>query len=361
MITVIIAAPFLFVVFITWALFLRRDKHIHVSPRFIRSWDVLGILNLIEALRELSNHEHLQASAARLAKHGNTYTTWFKGTKATFTCDEEIIKAVFATNVSDFRFASGRRAAFHQLLGHGIFFVEGAEWSMSRKLLRPSFANEAKSIPDAVQPHIADFVIAAQRQQASLGYVELRSLFHSLTLDVFTHVFLGQSCFSLRHDSSNTERTFEEAYDACMQRVVRAFVIYPFDKLLPVREHRRDMQIVHDFVDMHVKRNLADRNTEKSETMTDTVDRHRSVLEELSDTTRDPIVLRSECLNLLFAGRDSTASLMTNCFYFLARLPSVWQALREEVYTLDSEETLDFARLKALPYLQACLRECKLR
>jgi cytochrome P450 len=84
-------------------------------------------------------------------------------------------------------------------------------------------------------------------------------------------------------------------------------------------------------------------------------------LEALAQQTRDPIELRSQLLNILLAGRDTTAGLLGWLFYILARNPAAFKKLRETImdefgsYTSPNEIT--FARLKSCSYLQHCLNE----
>lgn len=46
-------------------------------------------------------------------------------------------------------------------------------------------------------------------------------------------------------------------------------------------------------------------------------------LKELAKDTRDPKLLRDQLLNILLAGRDTTASLLSSVFYELAGNPKV--------------------------------------
>ena len=72
--------------------------------------------------------------------------------------------------------------------------------------------------------------------------------------------------------------------------------------------------------------------------------------------TTDPIAIRSELLNILLAGRDTTASLLTNVWHVLSRRPDIWKKLQSEIATLDGEIP-DFEGLKNLKYLKALLNE----
>lgn len=79
-------------------------------------------------------------------------------------------------------------------------------------------------------------------------------------------------------------------------------------------------------------------------------------IDELVRQTDDRIRIRSELLNILLAGRDTTASLLSNVWWTLSKRPDVWAKLREDIDTLDGEiPTLE--QVKELKYLRAVLNE----
>lgn len=74
-------------------------------------------------------------------QYGTTYLMNILGTKCIFTIEPENIKAVLATQFTDFSFGR-RHEVFGPLLGDGIFTLDGAGWSHSRGLLRPQFTRD---------------------------------------------------------------------------------------------------------------------------------------------------------------------------------------------------------------------------
>ncbi|KAF2647562.1 cytochrome P450 [Lophiostoma macrostomum CBS 122681] len=81
-------------------------------------------------------------------------------------------------------------------------------------------------------------------------------------------------------------------------------------------------------------------------------------LDAVAKSSADRAALRGQIINLLAAGRDTTACLLSWTFFLLVRHPQVLAKLREEITTVcgDSGElTRDV--LKRLPYLQNVLKE----
>lgn len=87
-------------------------------------------------------------------------------------------------------------------------------------------------------------------------------------------------------------------------------------------------------------------------------EQHYVFLYELSKRTLDKTELTDQLLNILLAGRDTTASLLSTTFFTMARLPEIWKKLREEVLTLGGRKP-SFEDLKSMTYLTGVLNESK--
>ena len=80
-------------------------------------------------------------------------------------------------------------------------------------------------------------------------------------------------------------------------------------------------------------------------------------LDEISERTDNADEIHKGALHLLVAGRDSTASLLSNLWFMLARDERVWLKLKEEVDALQGAVP-DTEAVKQVPYLRACINEC---
>ena len=86
------------------------------------------------------------------------------------------------------------------------------------------------------------------------------------------------------------------------------------------------------------------------------LDQQYVFLYELSKQTLDKTELTDQLLNILLAGRDTTASLLSITFFILARRPDIWTKLRQEVLKLDGRKP-SFQDLKSISYLTYVLNE----
>lgn len=80
-------------------------------------------------------------------------------------------------------------------------------------------------------------------------------------------------------------------------------------------------------------------------------------LEEIVQSIQDPVRVRSELLNILLAGRDTTASLLSLCFHQLARHKDVWAKLRHEIIENIGDRKPTYEDIKSLKYLRYVLNE----
>lgn len=80
-------------------------------------------------------------------------------------------------------------------------------------------------------------------------------------------------------------------------------------------------------------------------------------LQALAKQTQDEELLTDQLLNILLAGRDTTAGLLSIAFLLLAKRQDVWSKLREEVMREVGNEHPSFEQLKSLKYLSWVLNE----
>lgn len=79
-------------------------------------------------------------------------------------------------------------------------------------------------------------------------------------------------------------------------------------------------------------------------------------LNELAKKGYNERKIQDELLNILLAGRDTTASLLAHLWYTLARRPDVFNKLRAHVLSLGNQKPT-FEQIKEMKYLQYCLNE----
>ena len=191
--------------------------------------------------------------------------------------------------------------------------------------------------------------------------VDLQKLFFQLTLDSATEFLFGNSVNSLISTEASEQERFGKAFDLAQSRLGNRSRMGKLSYLFRDREFDEACQTVHEFVDKIVYTALEKSQPHDAEKIIDGNGQQPEryiFLTELLKTTRDPRELRHELLNILLAGRDTTASLLSNTFHVLARRSDIWKKLKAEVDELNGQKP-DYETLRNQKYLKYLLNECK--
>lgn len=218
-------------------------------------------------------------------------------------------------------------------------------------MLRPNFVRSQVGDLPTFENHVKHLVAAVPGDGST---VDLSELFFRLTIDSATEFLFGESTESLTKDSA---QGFAESFNRAQDYIANNSRWGKWAKLFPAnKQWAYDQKFVHDFVDHYVHKGLAKRSELLKEKSNADKQGRYVFIDELVRQTSDPVQIRSELLNILLAGRDTTASLLTNVWYMLSKRPDIWKKLQAEVDTLDNEAPT-FDQLKNMKYLKALLNE----
>jgi len=291
-------------------------------------------------------------------RNGNTFHGKILLTDLWSTIEPENLKTIMALNFKHWELGERRKTAFTPLMGHGIFTTDGHAWHHSRELLRPNFARSQVGDLTTFETHVDRMIKAIPRDGFT---VDLQDLFFQLTMDSATEFLFGYStdCLASGQTSDGNMR-FAEAFNRSQDAISESFRSGKLGQWLRKSNFKKDVQCVHDFVDHFVYKGLEYRKTlDLSKGPPELRERERYVfMNELVKRTADPIQIRSELLNVLIAGRDTTASLLSDVWFVLARRPDIWAKLRAEVDELGGKKPT-FEQIKNMKYLKRVLNECK--
>ena len=334
-----------------------------------------GLDRIVESIKADRASEFPELMIRRYAEMKNrTYEYYIAGSKGYLTADPKNLQAILATQFHDFGLGPMRSGNIFPLLGKGIFTVDGKSWEHSRAMLRPQFVREQVSDLELEEEHVQNLMKALPvDSNGRTAEVDLSVLFFRLTLDSACEILFGESVGSqiaalpgYTHipkagrmcDGIAFGAAFDkaQAYLATRSRLLEAYWVYDPPAF------RRCCKEVHDFIDYFVElalnASLKERALEKG-----SISRKGKYvfLEALVAETRDPLELRSQLLNILLAGRDTTASLLGWVFYFLARKPEIHARLRaavlDEFGSYSNPREITFSRLRNCQYLQHVLNE----
>jgi cytochrome P450 len=192
-----------------------------------------------------------------------------------------------------------RPQVFKPLLGSGIFTQEGSAWKHSRELLRKQFVRAQYQNLDQFREHIDNLIACIPNE----GIVDLQPLFFNLTLDTATALLLGRSVYSLRADidQDTGNRVFAESFTAAQEGLAKRFRIAPWHFLYNPPAFRKACSNVHHFIEEYIKQ----RNVERQAMGSD--DEKYGFIDQVAQESVGTADLRDQLLNVLLAGRDTTA------------------------------------------------------
>ncbi|OJJ78029.1 hypothetical protein ASPBRDRAFT_37257 [Aspergillus brasiliensis CBS 101740] len=334
----------------------RRFARHHGCQPVLRSYNkdpILGLDTLIETIRTVREHRILERSCNLYRTHGNTFTVKELRRNIILTIEPENIKTILSLNFTDYSL-NHRYEAMKPLLGEGIFNTDGHHWATSRALIRPSFAREQVTDLRLLEELIQDLFALLPRDGST---VDLQELFFRYTIDSATEFLFGQSVGALKRNQS--ELGFAEAFHYAQMAIPMRGMLGPLRVVFRDRKAEECNRICREFVQRFVDEAVyaaAARKEEDDDETTEMKKRKYIFSHELASRTTDKQRILDELMNVLLAGRDTTASLLGDMFFVLAKNPAIWAKLRAEVATLQNRPPT-YEELRGLKYVQCCVNE----
>ncbi|GLA82821.1 hypothetical protein AtubIFM56815_007011 [Aspergillus tubingensis] len=335
--------------------FIRREfarRHGCQEPPSVNKDPFLALDQIWTSVRYFREYVSLEKNAERYRLYGDTYA-WklLLGHYRVFTMEPENVKSVLSTSFKDWGLGH-RLPHFEPLLGKGIFDTDGEHWATSRALIRPSFTRDQVADLAMFEELIPDLFARIPRDGVTV--VDLQDLFFRYTIDSATAFLFGQSVASLKMDQS--ELGFAQAFNYSQEAITLRFVLGPLGRIFPHKKADKCYRLCRDFAARFVDEAVQAAQSEGADGTSETKHERYIFSHELARRTSDKRRILDELMNVLLAGRDTTAGLLSNMFFMLAKHPEVWDKLRQEVATLEGRLP-SYEELRNLKYLRCCMNE----
>ncbi|KAH0579505.1 hypothetical protein H2248_002361 [Termitomyces sp. 'cryptogamus'] len=297
-----------------------------------------------------------------------------------FTVWPEHIKMILATDFPNYEKGKRFQYSMFSVLGSGVFNADGDMWKFHRSMTRPFFTRDRISDFDLFDRH-ATTVFALIKERMRSGHaIDFQDLMSRFTLDSATEFLFGHCVHSLNAgipyphnatyvppDSATPQAkranefatAFAQAQEVISSRE-RYGWIWPMMEIFEDRT-KKPMETVRAYLDPIIQdaivknANAPKTGSEKSESH---VEEGETLIDHLVRLSSDPVVLRDETLNIMIAGRDTTAATLTFVIYLLAMHPVVHARLREEVLEkVGSNRRPDYDDIRDMKYLRAVINE----
>ena len=185
------------------------------------------------------------------------------------------------------------------MIGEGIFTQDGPAWKHSRELLRRPFVRMQYQNLEGFREHVENLI---ERLNNSLGIVDLQPLLYRLTLDTTIAMILGQPLESFKHEIGVTfSRSFNKASLVTATRVRLGDLYF----LYAPRGYFGACKTIKQYTYQFVLDALQQDRESKSKS-----DKY-TFITDLQHEHQDLDLVRDQVLNVLIAGRDTTAATMS--------------------------------------------------
>ena len=278
------------------------------------------------------------------------------------------IEYILKTNFTNFPKGKPFTEILEDLLGCGIFNVDGKVWSKQRKLASHEFTTRslkdfvAKTLEDEVRQRLIPLLELASKGN---HIIDMQDILRRLTFEIVCKVSLGHDpcCLDLFKPLPPLLSAFDKASEISAMRATSPILfMWKIKRMLNIgseKSLKKDVKLVHESV-MEIVRKKKKVISEKNICGID-------LLTRLLEAGHDEIMVRDMVISFIMAGRDTTAAAMTWLLWLLSNNPSkeesIVKGLREVFGGKVNEDDFEFIRffdyedLKNMDYLKACLCE----
>ncbi|KAH7906604.1 cytochrome P450, partial [Hygrophoropsis aurantiaca] len=371
-----VAIPLGFAVYVAFGEAVKRRKATSLGARMIPrvqgKW--LGNLDaLVDIITRAENDYVGQMLKYWLNDIGPTMNLWFLWEDIIVTTEPNHIKTILATDFHNYVKGEKFQETASSVLGTGVFNSDGK--SYHRTMTRPFFNHDRISHFDIFDRH-ADEAINLMKDRFRSGIaIDFQDLISRFTLDSATEFLFGHNVHTLSAglpypynvsksasvtDSISSAEAFARAFAEAQQGIARRNTVGQTWPLAEIFKDRtaESMNVVNVFLEPIVKDAIEKSKQSEKVNMKDEFADEETLLDHLVRFTTDMTVLKDETLNILLAGRDTTASTLTSAIYLLATHPEALGRLREEIMTkVGSTRRPTYDDIREMKYLRAVLNE----
>ncbi|PUZ48544.1 hypothetical protein GQ55_7G253200 [Panicum hallii var. hallii] len=290
-------------------------------------------------LHQLLNFGRLVEYQTELARRFRTFRMLTPTCNYVYTVEPANVEYILKTNFANYGKGSTLHGLAEDLLGDGIFNVDGAKWRHQRKVASHKFSTRVlRDYSSAVfrdtAAELAGIVAAAARGAGER--LDISDLLMRSTLDSIFKVGFGVS-LGVLSGSSEEGAAFARAFDDASEQLLHRF-LDPFWKakrflnLSSEAAMKRSLRTINDFVYAVIDRKIEQMGRDHQEFAKKEDILSRFLLERERDPgCFDNKYLRDIILNFVIAGRDTTAGTLVWFLYVLCRNEAVQDRIVEEV------------------------------
>ncbi|MGQ4648507.1 cytochrome P450 [Lyngbya aestuarii] len=283
-------------------------------------------------------------------KYGAIFKTHILGKPTVFMVGPEPVEFVLSTHMDHFSWREGWPDNFKQLLGESLFVQDGEEHLRNRRLMMPAFHGQALARYLTTMESITQEYLQKWQEKREFRWFEE---FKQLTFEIASQLLVGAKPDSEGRDlnlqagktawglPTKTSPTLSELFTTLTNGL---FAINPLP--LPITKYGRALA-ARDQLLQYITTVVRQRQQQPTNDAL-------SLLVQAKDEEGNGMSLKeltAQAMLLLFAGHETTTSMLTWFCLELGRHPEVLQRAREEQLALAEQGEISLELLGKMSYL----------
>lgn len=275
----------------------------------------------------------------------------------TITANPENVEYILKTRFDNYPKGKPFSMILGDLLGRGIFNVDGDTWRFQRKMasLELGSSSVRSYAFEIVGIEIRTRLIPILAGAGNDVVLDLQDVFRRFSFDNICRFSFGldPGCLQLSMPISEFAAAFDLASKISAERAMTASpIIWKVKRLLNIGSERKLKEALKmvDSLAMEMIRHRRKMGFSDN----------KDLLSRFMASIDDEIYLRDIVVSFLLAGRDTVSSALTSFFYLISEHPEVEQAIREEsdrVMGPDGGDRASFEEIREMHYLHAAVHE----
>jgi len=276
--------------------------------------------------------------AKKEAKYGSIFKTNIIGKPTVFMIGAEANRFILQTHFDHFSWREGWPENFRTLLGESLFLQDGEIHKKNRRLLMPAFHGVALNNYLDTMKEIVDRTL---NKWATMGSLTLLPEMKQMTFEIASVLLLGSEMGN-QGEIELLSQKFSE--------LTRG--LFAFSVNLPFTTYGKALK-ARDFLLKHIETEIEKRKHNLKE---DTLSLLIQTQDEEGNSLSDEEI-KLQALLMLFAGHETTTSMLTSFSMALAQHPEVRQKAILEQKTLTDKSDFTIEQIKNMTYLDMVLKE----
>lgn len=269
-------------------------------------------------------------------KHGPVFKTRILGRKIAVFMGPEANRFILSTGMKHFSWRDGWLPTFKELLGESLFVQDGEEHRAKRRLIMPAFHRQALH---NYMETMEDITLRNLDRWEKLRTFQWADENKHLTFEIASKLLTGTDA---GEESAQLSRLFTQMTKGFVNVPLR-WSWTPYGKALRARD------ALLEYIEKAVIYRQQNPTHDALGLMIQTRD------EDGVQLTMDE--LKTQTLLMLFAGHETSASMMTSLMMLLAQHPDILQKARDEQDNLRIDGRLSMDNIKSMTYLEQVLKE----